>query len=273
MVALNLQLRINPGVINRRHAVHISSLTRLRVLSQAERSVGSKTGILILLGVRLALARRVVGQHHVKGRRRDRPDGLLLDLEGEGEASVRVVVDDTVFSKMIDLATVQGILGCLTGTGPPVIGTTVHEAELEELVLLTELGAQRGGRHGHRASLRNVEGAGSDLQINLVSIANTGCGIRLSGAGDGSYGGCLQRCGRGDGARRIRLSRLHLCGFRLCRISMRSRGDRQSRGHAQQQGEANCLLTPGILEAVFLGRRLSALSCGWSEERRHGYPI
>ena len=238
MVALNLQLRINPGIINRRHAVHVSSTIRLRVLSQAERSTGSKAGVLILIGVRLALARRVVGQHHVKGRRRGGPDGLLLDLKGEGEAPVRVVVDDTVFSKMIDPAAVQGILGCLAGTGPLVTGTTVHETELEELVLLTELGGQRGSRHGHRATLRNIESAGGDLQINLVSIADaSGCGI-----GGGSYGGCLQRCGRGGGARRIRLSRLHLCGFCLCRISMHSRGDRQSRGQAQQQGEADCLL-------------------------------
>ena len=184
MVALNRQLRINPGVIDRRHAVHVSSLIRLRVLSQAERSAGSKAGVLILIGVRLALTRRIVGQHHVKGRRRASRDGLLLDLKGEGEAPVRVVVDDTVISKMIDLAAVQRILGCLAGARPLVIGTTVHEAELEELVLLTELGGQRGSRHGHRAALRNIESAGGDLQINLVSIANTssfGSGTRLSG--------------------------------------------------------------------------------------------
>ena len=180
MVALNRQLRINPGVINRRHAVHVSSTIRLRVLRQAERSAGSKAEVLILLGVRLALARRIVGQHHVKGRRRGSPDGLLLDLKGEGEAPVRVVADNTVISKMINLAAVQRILGCLAGTGPLVTGTTVHEAELEELVLLTELGAQRGSRHGHRAALRNIESAGGDLQINLVSIAHaSGYGIGI----------------------------------------------------------------------------------------------
>ncbi|CNI63809.1 Uncharacterised protein [Mycobacterium tuberculosis] len=184
MVALNRQLRINPGIINRRHAVHVSSTIRFRVLSQAERSTGSKTGVLILIGVRLALTRRIVGQHHVKGRRRGRPDGLLLDLKGEGEAPVRVVADNTLISKMINLAAVQRILGCLAGAGPLVIGTTVYETELEELVLLTELGGQRGSRHGHRATLRNIESAGGDLQINLVSIANTssfGSGTRLSG--------------------------------------------------------------------------------------------
>ena len=90
--------------------------------------------------------------------------------ERESEAAIRVLSHITLLLEVLDHPTVLSEGNIIMMPDMDVRGTTFHQRELVERVLLPKLGAQRRGCHRHDTALRNVEGACRDLQINVLQL-------------------------------------------------------------------------------------------------------
>ena len=107
MVALNRQSRILPRLINRRNAVAVRRLIRLRVAHRGQGNSCRTTGIIIRrIGVRLRLIGRVVSQHHIEEGTLRNHHPLLRDIKSERDAPIRIIVGLTLSTEAGNLAAV-----------------------------------------------------------------------------------------------------------------------------------------------------------------------
>ena len=119
--------------------------------------------------IRRIFVRRVVRHHHVKELTVGRLNVLRRNVERVGEATVRIL---THLMRKIPEFPAVFVKRPRTIVSPAVHvrRPALHQSQLVESVLLTELSAQRGSRHRHRAALRNIEGSRIDLQLNVFGV-------------------------------------------------------------------------------------------------------
>ena len=168
MVALNRQSRILPRLINRRNAVAVRRLVRLRVAHRGQGNSCRKTIIFIRIVVRVRLIGRVVGQHHIEERTLRNHHPLLRNVKSERDAPVRIIVGLALSAEAGNLAAVLRLRKGIAVIWLKVILTALHNAELIQRVLRAELGTQRRSGHRDGTALRNVEGARGELHANRV---------------------------------------------------------------------------------------------------------
>ncbi|BAS19297.1 hypothetical protein RM6536_0050 [Rothia mucilaginosa] len=107
MVTLNRQSCILPRLINRRNAVAVRRLIRLRVAHRGQRNSRRATRIFIRrIGVRLRLIGRVVSQHHIEEGTLRNHHPLLRDIKSERDAPIRIIVGLTLSTEVGNLAAV-----------------------------------------------------------------------------------------------------------------------------------------------------------------------
>ena len=169
MVSLNRQSRILPRLINRRNAVAVRRLVRLRVAHRGQGNSCRATRIIVRrIGVRLRLIGRVVSQYHVEeGTLRNRHP-LLRNIKSERDTPVRIIVGLTLSTEAGNLAAVLRLRKGIAVIWLKVILTALHNAELIQRVLRAELGTQRRGGHRDSTALRTVEGARGEPHANRV---------------------------------------------------------------------------------------------------------
>ena len=106
MVALNRQSRILPRLVNRRNAVAVRRLVRLRVAHRGQRNSCRDTRIIVRIVVWVRLIGRVVGQRHVEEGIFWNHHPLLRDIKSERDAPVRIIVCLTLSTEAGNLAAV-----------------------------------------------------------------------------------------------------------------------------------------------------------------------
>ena len=167
MPTLNPQRRILPRVINRRPAETVGRAGRLRILNHINMGADVNT-IYRTQQIQLIYIRGVVRHEHVKELAVRRLNVLRGNLKRVGEATVRVLPH--LMLQILEKPAVLVERRIIITPIMHVHRSTSHQSQLVEGVLLTELGAQRGSRHRHRAALRNIESSRIDLQLHVSGV-------------------------------------------------------------------------------------------------------
>ena len=167
MASLNPQRRILPRVIDSGLTEGVGSTGRLRFLNHINMGASIQT-VRPTRRFRLSFIRRVVRHHHIEELTVGSLNVLRGNLKRVGEATVRVLPH--LMHQILEHSAVLVERLITIVLRIHVHRPALHQSQLVESVLLTELSAQRGSRHRHRAALRNIEGSRSHLQLNIPRV-------------------------------------------------------------------------------------------------------